>query len=92
MASIEASLWEICYVGSLANVIPALTACTFFLLAVTLLVHRVAWPVIQRPMYAFQGFGVARRSKLFGSLGFLLVGGGALGATPLQVLKILLAG
>jgi hypothetical protein len=59
-----------------ANRLPALCCVVFIGLALLMLVHRLLWPVLERPMYALQSIGIARRKKLFFVLGISLVGFG----------------
>lgn len=40
-------------------------ACSvFFIVMLAVLVHRLVWPVLERPIYALQRYGVIRRKKL----------------------------
>jgi hypothetical protein len=57
----------------LSNSIDALAALIFFLLAITLVGHRVFWPMVSRPLYALQVLGITRRRKLFGAVGLGLL-------------------
>jgi hypothetical protein len=57
-----------------ANSFTALTALFFVVLALIMLVHRLFWPVLERPIYALQRVGIARRSKLLGIIGIILMG------------------
>ncbi len=76
-----AGLQQIGYIASLSNAITALLACVFVLLAIAALVHRLFWSLLERPIYALQRFGIARRSKLMGNLGVAFCGLG-LGVAP----------
>ncbi len=75
------AIQQIGFIASLSNVITALSATIFILLAFILLAHRLFWPLIERPVYALQRLGIARRSKFLGSLGIILIGIG-LGFVP----------
>ena len=70
-----------------SNLPIALSACAFIFLSVTLLLHRVFWPVLDRPLYALQHLGIARRSKLFGALGLILAGVG-IGILPSAIKEL----
>lgn len=58
----------------MVNSIDILVSITFIMLALALLIHRLLWPVTERAIYALQGLGIARRRKLFGTIGIALVG------------------
>lgn len=45
----------------------------FLLLAVVLFIHRILWPLLIRPIYALQKLGIAKRSKLLGTVGSFLI-------------------
>jgi hypothetical protein len=57
-----------------ANIVDTLAALAFVFLALLLIVHRLFWPAISRPLYFLQGIGIARRGKLFVIIGFALLG------------------
>ena len=44
-------------------------------------IHKIIWPVIEKPIYTLQRVGIVQRTKLLGLVGIALVGF-ALGATP----------
>lgn len=46
------------------NSIDVLVCLTFIVLALALLVHRLVWPVLERPLYAFARLDVVGRKKL----------------------------
>lgn len=56
-----------------SNLFIAIVALGFFTLGLTVVLHRALWPVLERPIYALQRLGIAKRSKLLGSLGVALV-------------------
>lgn len=60
----------------------------FLLLAVILLLHRVSWSFVNRPVYALQRAGIAGRSKFLRGLGVSLIG---LAAIPSSWFERLLA-
>jgi len=69
--------------AALANSIDALTSLVFAILALALLGHRLLWPVTERAIYALQGLGIARRRRLFGTVGVALFGYAGLGSPEL---------
>lgn len=56
-----------------ANSITALTALFFVVLALIMLMHRLFWPGLERPIYALQRVGIVRRRKLFVIIGVILM-------------------
>jgi hypothetical protein len=47
-----------------------IVACSvFFVLMVLMLAHRLLWPILERPIYAVQRFGMIRRKALLWSIG-----------------------
>lgn len=71
-----------------SNLIIAIITGAFVLLALTMIVHRLFWPFLERSTYALQRFGVARRSKLLGTIGIVLIGAGV-GLVPVWLSNIL---
>jgi len=69
-----------------SNIITSLGTVLFIVLALLMLVHRICWPLLERPIFALQGLGIARRKKLFGTSGIVLIGI-SLGHTP-EVLRV----
>lgn len=59
--------------GLVINFPFVLSAAMFVVVAVTMLVHRLFWPAISRPLYKLQAMGVAKRPMLFRAIGLLLV-------------------
>ena len=57
------------FTGIFSNLGFALSAIIFVVLASTMLLHRLFWPMLQRPLYALQALGIASRHKLFVALG-----------------------
>jgi hypothetical protein len=56
-----------------SNLFILVVAITFVVLTLTMLVHRLFWPSLSRPIYSLQRLGIARRGKLLGTVGGLLV-------------------
>jgi len=51
-----------------------LVACSVFLaLMLLMLLHRLAWPLVERPIYACARYGVLRRKKLLWAVGVALI-------------------
>ena len=61
---------------AMTNLMIAVSVSAFIVFALIMLVHRVLWPVVARPIYALQRVGIARRSKLLGTMGIILLGFG----------------
>jgi hypothetical protein len=78
-------LQQVGFVASLSNVVTALSALTFVILALAALVHKKFWPLLGRPNYALQRISIARRTKFLGSLGVALLGIG-LGVVPIWLM------
>jgi polyferredoxin len=66
---------------AMGNFITVLVAILFIVLAFIMLLHRVFWPFLARPIYALQRLGIARRNKLMITLGLALLGF-AIGGIP----------
>ena len=64
-----------------SNLLDAFIATLFLVLALIILAHRLLWPLFERPVYSLQKLGIAKRSKLLGTIGVVLVSV-ALGAEP----------
>jgi hypothetical protein len=56
------------------NLFDVLVSLLFVLLALVALAHRLMWPLLNRPIYAFTNAGAVRRRKIFGTLGLMLLG------------------
>ncbi len=54
--------------GILFNFAFVLSAVLFVCLAVTMLLHRLFWPAIARPLYKLQALGIAKRPKVFAAI------------------------
>jgi len=70
-----------------SNIITSLGTLLSIVLAILMLVHRICWPLLERPIFALQGLGIARRKKVFAASGIALIGV-SLGHTP-EVLKVI---
>jgi len=68
------------------NLIIGLTSFAIVILALTLLIHRVLWPILERPMYLLQQVGITRRKKSVLIIGFALIGMSIQG-TAMPILK-----
>jgi hypothetical protein len=55
------------------NEIDVIAAFVFVILAVLLLLDRLPWPVLSRPIYRFQAVGIVQRRKLFRVVGLALL-------------------
>jgi hypothetical protein len=66
------------------NLVFVLTAFLFFLVSAFLLTHKLVWGFVDRPIYALQELGVAKRTKLLGTIGALLLIGAIGGADWLE--------
>ena len=58
----------------MSQILIACSASLFVIVGAAALSHRVFWPIIERPVYALQRLGIARRGKLMGSVGLLFLG------------------
>jgi len=73
-ATPHVSLSECVLVLSSSNAIDGLVASVYVVLAMLMLVHRVLWPLLARPIYALADLGVIRQRKLLGCVGLALLG------------------
>ena len=55
---------------SISTLFPALIAGLIIIVMGVIVLHRVLWPFMARPLYAIAQHGVVRQPKLLGSLGF----------------------
>lgn len=53
-----------------------LSGAFFVVLSVTMLLHRLFWPAIERPLYKLQALGISKRPRVFATIGVILVGVG----------------
>jgi len=58
---------------ALMNVWSALLLCGPVIVAVLMLIHRLVWPTVLRPLYAAQRFRLAQRKKLLAWMGVVFV-------------------
>jgi hypothetical protein len=75
-----------------SNMLDGVIACMFFILLFVLLLHRIIWPIVQRPVYALAARGIVSRRKFFLVLGAALVGLGGMPASAVSLIKELLSG
>jgi hypothetical protein len=57
----------------LFNSVFALSAVAFICLALLMLLYRIFWPVLSRPIYKLQALGIARRNNVLAVLGVVLI-------------------
>jgi hypothetical protein len=62
------------FCGVLFNFAFVLSAVLFAVLAILMLLHRLFWPAIGRPLYKLQALGVAKRPRFFAAIGLTLIG------------------
>lgn len=60
--------------GVVLNFSFILSGLLFVFLALTMLLHRLFWPAIDRPLYKLQALGIAKRPKVFAAVGLALIG------------------
>jgi hypothetical protein len=73
-----------------SNLLDGLVASAFFILFFALLLHRLIWPIIQRPVYALATRDVVRRRRAIRKIGIAFVGVGALGPDVVKFIERLL--
>jgi hypothetical protein len=73
---------------SILNLVDGLVAAIFILLALLMIIHRMAWPALARPVFALADMGIVQHRKLTACLGLALLGVSA-GKLP-EVVKQLL--
>jgi len=57
-----------------SSLITFLASIIFMILAAIMLCHKLIWPMISRPVYAFHRYAVFRNSKLLLTLALLIIG------------------
>jgi hypothetical protein len=62
-----------CWLTALSNAIDGFVASSCFLLAITMLLYRILWPVVERPLYAAHRFRITKQKKLCFFIGLALV-------------------
>jgi hypothetical protein len=58
---------------ALANILTALVALVFVVVAFIMIIHRLAWPVLDRVVYALARYGLFRHRKALALAGFALL-------------------
>jgi hypothetical protein len=59
--------------GSALNFVDVIACSVFLILMLLILLHRLIWPVVERPLYAFARYGVIKNKKLLWTLGGALI-------------------
>jgi hypothetical protein len=59
--------------ASTLNFIDLITCSVFFILAIIMIVHRLFWPIIERPLYSIQRYAIEKKAWLWGVGGALLL-------------------
>lgn len=59
--------------GSLLNLVDILACSAFLLVLIFILLHRLVWPLIERPLYACARFQVIKNKKLLWTAGLVLI-------------------
>jgi hypothetical protein len=86
---IDFAIFNILKAFAASNFITALFSFVFIVLGGVMLLHRLFWPLLDRPIYALQKLGFIRRKKLAFTLGIALIGVAVGGKVP-SLLKDLL--
>jgi hypothetical protein len=71
---ISITMLVIAFFGMLFNFAFILSAVLFVCLALTMLLHRLFWPAIDRPLYKLQALGISKRPRVFAAIGLILIG------------------
>lgn len=75
-------------IASASNAIDGLLASVFVVLAILMVVHRIIWPILARPVYALADLGMIQQRKLLGCVGLALLGFG-IGKLPEFVKQVI---
>jgi hypothetical protein len=70
-----------------SNLLDGFVASAFFVLFFALLLHRLIWPIIQRPVYALATRDVVLRRRAIRKIGAALIGVGTLGPGVLKFIE-----
>lgn len=70
------------------NIIDALAAFLFVVIAIIALAHRISWPFLNRPMHRLAELNITQRNKVFAVIGVGLICL-ALGVTPEWLKRII---
>lgn len=71
---ISLTILVVVFFGVIFNVAFILSGVLFVCLALTMLLHRLFWPAIDRPLYRLQALGISKRPKVFATIGVILIG------------------
>jgi hypothetical protein len=74
-----------------SNLTTVLPGALYLSLGVGLLAHRIAWPVLQRPLYSLQRFGVFTHRKLMATAALSIIAWAVFGGAPLTTAGLLKA-
>ncbi len=70
----EYNIWKLAAEWiSAANILTALVALVFVLVALIMILHRIAWPLVERLVYALARFGIFRHRKALATVGLALL-------------------
>jgi hypothetical protein len=69
-----AQIGETVHLLSCSNFVDALGASVFILFGLMMLLHRMFWPLLARPIFALADLGVIGHRKLLGTVGLALLG------------------
>jgi hypothetical protein len=72
--AVTALLLVVVVFGVVFNFAFVLIAVAFVCLAILMLLHRLFWPAISRPLYKLQALGISKRPRVFAAIGLILVG------------------
>lgn len=79
---------SVLYFAALSNAPDMLLALVFEILAVTLLVHRLLWPLLTRTLFKMADIGTKGRRAILTAVGFALLAAGLSGRVPELVQKL----
>ncbi len=71
---VDHSIFLILSVFAASNLLTALFSIVFIVLGGIMLLHKLFWPVLDRPVYALQKLGFIRRKRLAFTLGIAFIG------------------
>jgi hypothetical protein len=88
---IDYAIFIIIKIFAASNLVTALFSFVFIVLGGVMLLHRLFWPLLDRPIYALEKLGFIRRKKLAFTLGIALIGVAVGGKVP-SLLKDVIGG